>query len=73
MSSSRSRIRSLTRLGFTVVRKNKHIVMRSPDGRILILASTEGRGRAEQNLRAQIRRMGYDLSGAKVGGGNGHL
>ena len=44
------------RLGYTLVRDRRHIVLRSPIGKLVVISSSPGGGRAVQNMIAQLHR-----------------
>ena len=60
-------VRSLARQGFRLVSTNRHVKLQSPEGAILIVPSTMGRGRGMRNLEAVVRRLGYEIVAPKVG------
>ena len=64
-------IRNLKQQGFTIQARNSHIKMRSPEGHMVSVPNSMGKGRALKNMEAELRRIGYSLCKTKVGGRTG--
>lgn len=60
-------IKALEQQGFTLVSVRNHVKLRSPEGKLLVMPTTFGEGRGLRNTRAQIRRLGYDITPPKRG------
>lgn len=50
-------LRELTRAGWSLERTGKHRVLRSPDGKSLVVSQTASDRRAMLNIRTQVRRL----------------
>lgn len=68
MSKIDSVIRHLRGQGFVLVRNARHVILRSPSGRTIVVSKTIKSSRAWNNLRSQVLAAGGTLTPTRVGG-----